>query len=84
MAELTKHHFSKYFYLFLAVLGILCCARTFFSCSEQRLLSSFCAQAFHGGSFSCFRAWALGYVGFSSPVAYRIFLDQRSNPCPLH
>ena len=39
MAELTKHHFSKYFYLFSAVLGILCCARTFSSCSEQRLLS---------------------------------------------
>ena len=84
MAELIKHHFKKYFYLFLAVLGILCCAKTFSSCIEQRLLSSFCAQAFHGGSFSCCRAWALGYMGFSSPVVYRIFLDQGWNPCSLH
>ena len=84
MAELIKHHFKKYFYLFLAALGILCCAKTFSSCIEQRLLSSFCAQAFHGGSFSCCRAWALGYMGFSSPVVYRIFLDQGWNPCSLH
>ena len=56
-------------YLFLAVLGLCCCARTFSSCFERRLLSSCGVQAFHCGGFSCRRTWALGCLGFSSCCA---------------
>ena len=30
--------FNKFIYLFLAVLGFLCCTRAFFSCVERGLL----------------------------------------------
>ena len=39
--------------LFLAVLGLCCCAQAFSSCGEQGLLCSCCAQASHCGGFSC-------------------------------
>ena len=64
-------------YLFLAVLGLCCCARAFSSCLEWRLLSSCGMQASHCGGFSCCRMWAPG-----CPSACEIFLDQRSNPYP--
>ena len=41
------------FYLFLAALGLHCCAWAFSSCSKWGLLSSCSAQASHCGSFSC-------------------------------
>ena len=48
------------YYLFLAVLGLGCCVQAFSSGSEQELLSSCNAQAFHCGEFSCCRAQAVG------------------------
>ena len=48
-------------------------------------------RASHCGGFSCCRAWALGLRasvvvarGLSCSTACGIFLDQGSNPCPLH
>ena len=49
-----------YLFLFMAVLGLHCCASTFSSCSEQGLLSSCREMSFHCSDFSCFRTWALG------------------------
>ena len=89
----------KTFYLFLAALGLCCCAWAFSTCGEWGPLSRFNALASHCGGFSCCRAQARGLAGFSScsmwaqylwhtglvaPVACGIFLDQGSNPCPLH
>ena len=46
-------------YLFMAVLGLRCCARVFFSCGEQGLLC--CGvRASHCHGFSCCGARALG------------------------
>ena len=66
-------------------------AWTFSSCSEQGLLSSWSAQASHDSGFSCYGAQDLGHLGsvvlargLSCPMTCRIFLDQGSNPCPLH
>ena len=50
-------------YLFLAVLGLRCCARAFSRCDKKGLLSSCRAQASHCGALSCFGAQALGPVG---------------------
>ena len=47
-------------YLSLALLGLHCYERTFSSCTEQGLLSSCGARAFHHGGFFCCRAQALG------------------------
>ena len=50
--------FNYYFiYLFLAILGLCCCAQAFSSC---------CARASHCGNISYCGAWALGWTGFSS------------------
>ena len=53
--------------------------------------SSCNAQAFHCGGFSCCGTWALEYSGsvvvenrLSHLEACGIFLNQGSNPCPLH
>ena len=57
----------------MAVLGLHCCVR-----------------ASHCGGFSCCGVRALGVSsvvvahGLSSSAACGIFLDQGSNPCPLH
>ena len=79
-----------FFTLFLAVLGLHCCVRAFSNCGEQGLYSSLqCA----GFSFQWLlgRAQALGMqasvavvCGFGSCMEGGIFLDQGSNPCPLH
>ena len=99
-------------YLFMAVLGVLCCSAFFCSCSEWGLLSSCGERASHCSGFSCWRAqssgssgcrsrstWTqqlqlpgsvaqaqqlLGLVGLSCSMAYRILLDQGSNPHLLH
>ena len=49
------------------------------------------AAGFPPGDSSCCMAWARGVQtpaaavqGLSSPLACGIFLDQGSNPCPLH
>lgn len=51
---------------FGAVLGILCCAQVFCSCSEQGLLPSCGARASHYNGFSHCRAQAPCHMGFSS------------------
>ena len=48
------------FILFLAVLGLRCCAWAFSSCGEWGLLFSCGARASHCGGFSCCGARALG------------------------
>ena len=72
--------------IFLPVLGLHCCAQAFCSCSEQGLLSGCSTWASRCGGFSCFGGWVSVVAGsqFSCPVACGIFLDQRSNPYPLH
>ena len=40
-----KVYFHLFIYLFMAVLGLLCCTQAFFSCSKWRLLSSCSVQA---------------------------------------
>ena len=66
--------------------GLRFCSRTFSNCGERGLLSSCSVMASHCSGFSC--CGALGSVvvayGLSCPVACWIFLDQGSNPCPLH
>ena len=81
-------------YLFLAALGLCCCARAFSSCGER---------ASHCSGFSCCRARALGtrasgvvarglwsagsevvVHGLSCSVACGIFPDKGSHLCPLH
>ena len=47
-------------YLFLAALGLRCCAWALLGCSKRVLQSSCAAQASRWGDFSCCRAWALG------------------------
>ena len=68
-----------------------CCARTFSSCGEQRLLSSCGVRASHCSGFSCCGAWVLGPTGsvvvvhgLSCSEARGIFPNQGSNPCPLY
>ena len=56
----------KNYLFFLALLGLHCCAQAFSSCSKWELLSHGSAWASDFGRFSCFRAWALGCLGFSS------------------
>ena len=79
------------FVYLLAVLGLCCCVEAFSSCGEQGLLFHCGARASHCGGFSCCGARALGARasvvvarGLSCPMACGIFLDQGSNPCPLH
>ena len=52
-------HINLFVYLFLAVLGLRCCAWAFSSCGELGLLFVV-AQASHRGGFSCCGARALG------------------------
>ena len=54
----------KFIFLFLAVLGLLCCAWVFSSFGRRGLRSSCCVGTSHCGGFSC-RAQAPGHVGFS-------------------
>ena len=65
--NLPHLHYNKCIYLFfknllihlfVAVLGLHCCAEAFSSCSEQGLLSSFGVGTSH-----CCGAWAMQCVG---------------------
>ena len=102
--------FYKFIYLFLATLGLCCCAWAFSSCGEQGLffiavrglliaVASLAVehglqahglrQLQHLGSVVVARGLqSAGSVvvvhGLSCSVACEIFLDQGSNPCPLH
>ena len=57
---------KKFYYLFLALLGLCCCMRAFSSCSEQGLFSSCGAWAPHCSGLPRCRAQALGRESFSS------------------
>ena len=58
--------YLMFLFLFFGGVGVRGCAGSallralFFSCGEQRLLSSWDEQASHCRGFSCCRAWALG------------------------
>ena len=52
--------FFNLFYLFLAALGLCCCAQAFSSCGERGATLGCGAWASHYGGFSCCRARALG------------------------
>jgi len=74
-----------YFWLGLAVLGLSPAG------VSRGRLSSCDARASHCSDFSCCRAWALDQQamvvvahGHNCSTAWRIFLDQGLNPCPLH
>ena len=80
-----------FFFLILGCTVFLAVQGLFSSCSNQGLRSSCSVHAFHCGGFPCCRSQALSarasvvvVYGFSCPVACGIFLDQGSNPCPLH
>ena len=89
--EFSLPLFLKKMYLFLAVLGLRCCAGFFSSCSEWGLLSGCGAWASHCRGFSWCGAQALG-ARTSLAVVHRIsystacgiFLAQGSNWCPSH
>ena len=89
--KLTPFYFFKgdelkIIYLFLAALGLHCCAWVFSSCAKHRLLSVCSAQASRCSAFSCCGAQALGRAGsaavphgLSCSMACGIFLGQGSN-----
>ena len=52
--------FINFIYLFLAVLGLRCCARAFSSCGKRGATLRCSAQASHCGGFSCRGAGTLG------------------------
>ena len=84
--------FLKFYLLILAVLGLRCCVQPFSSCGDRELATLCCGvRASPCGGFSCCGARAIGTRtsvavahGLSCSMACRIFLDQGSNPCPLH
>ena len=87
-----------FIYLSLAELGLRCCTRAFSSCSKQGLLFiavhglliSVASLVVEHGLQMCGlqQLWHAGSVvvvhGLSCSAACGIFLDQGSNPCPLH
>ena len=80
-----------FFFPIVFIFGSLLLCRLLLWLLRVGLLSGCGAQASHCGGFSCSRAQALGHVGSvvvahrsSCSVAIGIFLNQGSNPCPLH
>ena len=57
-------------FIYLAVLGLHCCAWALSSCIQHGPLSSWSAWPSHRDGFSCCGARALGPVGFSSCGAW--------------
>ena len=55
-----------FFNLFLAVLGLCCYTGFLLAVVSGGYSLAAGLQDFHCGDVSCFRAWALGYAGFSS------------------
>ena len=74
--------FKHFIYLFLAVLGLHCCVRFFFSCRVGATLQLWC------DSFSLWwhLLWSMGSRAhrLSCSTACGTFLDQGLNPCLLH
>ena len=58
--------FNMFFYLILAVLYLCCCTWAILQLQQAGGYSSGSVWASHCGDFSCFRARALEYEGFSS------------------
>ena len=56
------HWLVPYLFIYLAALGLCCCAQAFSSCGERGLLFTLCCsvRASHWGGFSWFGARALG------------------------
>ena len=52
--------FFKDLFIYLAVLGLRCCAQAFSSCGERGATLHCGAWASQCGGFSCCGAWALG------------------------
>ena len=86
---------NLFIHLFLAVLGLRCCAQAFSRCSKGELLSFRCGDFFLIGTASLvehglWSVWAqhagsvVAVHGLSCPATRGIFLDQGSNLCPLH
>ena len=77
-------------YLFLAVLGLCCCAQGFSSCRERGLLFIVVRRLLIAVASCCgarvlgTRASVVVVHGLSCSTVCGIFLDQGSNPCPLH
>ena len=76
------HFLYDFLFIYLAASGLCCCVWAFSRCG---------VQSSHGGGCSCCGAQALGHMisvllahRLSCAVACEIFLDQGSNPCPLH
>ena len=63
-------YFLSFIYLFMAALGLCCCARAFSICGEQGLLF-IAVRRSHRDGFSCCGAWALGTQA-SVVVAHRL------------
>ena len=57
--DLLTYFFFKLIYLFLAALGLRCCAQAFSSCSKWGLFLT-AVRGLHCGGLSCCRARALG------------------------
>ena len=77
--------FFNFIYLFilsLAVLGLHFCTRAFSSCSERGPLTI--AASLVGSTGSRCAGSVVVAHGPSCSAACGIFLDQGSNPCPLH
>ena len=83
--ESTKQYF---FFFFLAALGLGCCKWAFSGCSEWASLAvvSLVAELSSRVLPSVVTAQDSVVVVYqlSCPAACGIFLDQGSNPCPLH
>ena len=77
---------KKNIYLFLAALGLHCCAWAFFLVEAS---GAILALAFYCGAFSCgvlaLGTWASAVAvhGLNCPMAYGVFPIQGSNLCPL-
>ena len=87
------NYFLKFilFILFLAALGLHCCARAFSSCCERGLLLVVVRGLLIVVASLVGGAWALGTRasvvvahGLSCSTACGIFQAQGSNPSPLH
>ena len=75
--------FPNFIYLFLTVLGLLCCVWAFSSCSKQGLL--FIAMRnllLEVASFVVEHRLQSLWLSYSKVCG--IYLDQGLNPCPLH
>ena len=76
-------------FIYLTALGLCCHTQAFSVCSAWGLLSSCRVWVSYCCGFSCCKAWGLGHTGstvvahgLSCSMAYGIFPDKGSNPCP--